>query len=306
MPLFRVFHRTRTGVALSRRAGFALLALLVIMVSNGSSVQAQSTPQPTGTPPNQSSPASDGSTSDYLDNSLRLLFPAAPASLDMAGVEQPVFPSGTPSFDLFSLGTLSSLGGATPVTKTLSLELGGGVRGRIFANPPWLYPLPDRFINPAGNGRLLVTIGVRQDAGQGAGLLPGQTNWGSLKLALNGYLFEYSVPLVVGPPSSIGRDSGEAVFALQREIAARMDGQGDLDAFIGSPAYPNAGQVALGLAVDYLGEKEYNQRLKRADFVERVAETLARKDYNGDGWIGFRPEDILSGAPGWALGQKVK
>jgi hypothetical protein len=32
---------------------------------------------------------------------------------------------------------------------------------------------------------------------------------------------------------------------------------------------------------------------------------LAQKDYNRDGWVGFRPEDILLGAPGWALGYQT-
>ena len=58
--------------------------------------------------------------------------------------------------------------------------------------------------------------------------------------------------------------------------------------------------------MDYLGEKNYSGRLSEADFAGRVAETLAEKDYNGDNWIGFRQEDILIGAPGWALGRKVK
>lgn len=269
---------------------------------------AQTTPLPTvpATPspptPGTQAAAADGATGDYLSEPLRLLFPAAPASLEWANLEAPIFPSNTPTFDLLSLGILKS---AAPPNKTLTLNLGGGVRGRLFAQPPWLNPLPDRFINGSGNGQLQVKLNVRQDAGQGAGLLPAQTNWGHVLLSLNGTLFDYAVPLIVEPPPAIKREDGDRVFALQRAIADRLDSQGDLDAFIGSPAYPNASQVALGLAIDYLGENEYNQRLGRADFTNRVAEMLGQKDYNGDGWIGFRPEDILLGAPGWALGRQA-
>lgn len=276
--------------------GLGVAALLALP----GETSAQTTPAPTAAP--VQSGQADGATSDYLSESLRLLFPAAPASLDWANLEAPIFPSNTPTFDLLSLGILKS-GSPTPLTKTLTLDLGGGVRGRIFAQPPWLNPVPDRFINGSGTGRLEIILNVRQDSGQGAGLLPAQTNWGHLLLSLNGTLFDYAVPLIVEAPLAIQREDGDKVFALQREIADRLDGQGDLGAFIGSPAYPNASQLALGLAVDYLGESEYNQRLARTDFTNRVAEMLGQKDYNRDGWVGFRPEDILLGAPGWALGQ---
>jgi hypothetical protein len=288
-----------------------LLALAAFLALNGPAAAqtppptTQAAPAPTQLPANPTAPpptATGSTTGDYLSESLRLLFPAAPASLEWANLEAPIFPSDTPTFDLVSLGILKA---ATPPTKTLTLDLGGGVRGRLFAQPPWLSPLPDRFINGSGNGRLQVNLNVRQDAGQAAGLLPGQTNWGHLLLSLNGTLFDYAVPLIVEPPPAIKREDGPRVFALQHEIAERLDSQGDLAAFIGSPAYPNAGQVALGLAVDYLGENEYNQRLGRADFSGRVAEMLAQKDYNRDGWVGFRPEDILLGAPGWALGYQT-
>jgi hypothetical protein len=268
------------------------------------------TPTPTSTPGAQApSSKADGTTSDYLPDALRLLFPAAPASLELDDTEAPIFPSDQPGFDLLALGVLSDPTAtdpaSTPLTKTISLELGGGIRGRVFADPAWLYPLPDRFINPKNQGKLQIQVTVRQDPGQGAGLLPGQTNWGHLRLSLNGALFDYAVPLIVGEPR-VGRNDGERVFALYRQGATRLDGQGDLDAFIGSAAFPNASQVALGLAVDYLAENQYNQKLAQADFVSRVAETLAQKDYNKDGWIGFKPEDVVIGAPGWALGKKVQ
>lgn len=258
---------------------------------------------PTATPAaTQSTQPADGATGDYLSESLRLLFPAAPASLDWNGLAAPIFTSDTPAFDFVSLGLLK-FGDSAPLSKTFTLNLGGGVRGRLFANPPWLNPVPDRFVNGGGNGQLTVNLNLRQDPGQGAGLLPAQTNWGHLLLSLNGTMFDYAVPLVAEGPPAVKSEDGEQVFTLQKEIADRLDGQGDLDAFIGSPRYPNAGQIALGLAVDYLAEPAYNTRLARSDFVDRVAEMLGQKDYNNDGWIGFRPEDILLGAPGWALGQ---
>lgn len=294
-----------------RRAGFRLLVGLMVvtwLLWPGLST-AQTTPTPEATSGPTTEPAtqpgqSNGATSDYLSESLRLLFPSAPASLDWNNLEAPIFSSDTPTFDLVSLGILKS-SSATPLSKSFTLDLGGGVRGRIFAQPPWLQPVPDRFINGSGNGRLEIKLNLRQDPGQGAGLLPAQTNWGHLLLSLNGTLFDYAVPLIAEAPAAIKREDGDKVFALQKEIADRLDGLGDLDAFIGSPAYPNASQTALGLAVDYLGESEYNQRLARADFTDRVAEMLGQKDYNGDGWIGFKPEDILLGAPGWALGHQA-
>jgi hypothetical protein len=291
--------------------GAALLALVAILGLPGAT-QAQNdptaTPPPTVSttppvsPPAQTAQPADGATSDYLSESLRLLFPAAPASLDWNGLQEPIFTSDTPGFDMVSLGILK-FGDSTPLTKTFTLNLGGGVRGRLFATPPWLSPVPDRFVNPGGNGQLNVSLNLRQDPGQGAGLLPAQTNWGHMLLSLNGVMFDYAVPLIAEGPPAIKTEDGDRVFALQKEIADRLDSQGDLDAFIGSPRYPNAAQVALGLAVDYLGEPEYNRRLARTDFTGRVAEMLSQKDYNHDGWIGFRPEDILLGAPGWALGQ---
>ncbi len=315
--------RPKRPVGFQRRTwaglGVALLLLLAVWGFPGTG-QAQSgpaaspvlTPTPTApvgppiptqsSPPGQRGQPADGATSDYLSESLRLLFPAAPASLDWNGLDAPIFTSDTPTFDMVSLGILK-FGDSPPLTKTYTLNLGGGVRGRLFAAPPWLNPLPDRFVNANGNGQLTVKLNVRQDAGQGAGLLPAQTNWGHLLLSLNGVMFDYAVPLIAEGPSAIKSEDGDKVFALQKEIGDRMDSQGDLDAFIGSPAYPNASQIALGLAVDYLGEPEYNQRLARKDFTGRVAEMLGQKDYNNDGWIGFRPEDILLGAPGWALGQ---
>jgi hypothetical protein len=292
----RVRRLTRAGLLLGLVFGLAA----VLYIARPAAAQ---TAPPTNAPTSQTTqPAADGTTSDYLGESLRLLFPSAPASLEWANLEAPIFPSNTPTFDLVSLGILKS---GSPLTKTLTLELGGGLRGRLFAQPPWLNPVPDRFINGSGSGRLEVKLNVRQDAGQGAGLLPAQTNWGHLLLSLNGTLFDYAVPLIVEAPEAIKREDGEKVFGLQREIADRLDSQGDLDAFIGSPTYPNASQLALGLAVDYLGENEYNQRLGRADFINRVAELLGQKDYNGDGWMGFRTEDVLLGAPGWALGRPV-
>lgn len=311
MPLnsAKIRRRVRTWAGL----GAALLALVAILGLPGAT-QAQSDPAGTPTPPvtvsatpqaappSQAGQAADGATSDYLSESLRLLFPAAPASLDWNGLAAPIFTSDTPGFDMVSLGILN-FGNSAPLTKTFTLNLGGGMRGRLFAAPPWLNPVPDRFVNTGGNGQLTVNLNLRQDPGQGAGLLPAQTNWGHMLLSLNGVMFDYAVPLIAEGPPTITTGEGDKVFALQKEIADRMDSQGDLDAFIGSPRYPNASQTALGLAVDYLGEPEYNQRLARADFVGRVAEMLGQKDYNKDGWIGFRPEDILLGAPGWALGQ---
>ncbi len=284
----------------------AILALSLLLLLSLNSVSAQTTPTPNPQPPTPSAPPADGSTSDYLSDSLRLLFPAVPASLELGDTEQPIFPSDAPGSDLLALGVLPDLAAnSTSITRTITLDLGGGIRGRVFADPAWLYPIPSRFINPKDRGKLQIVVTVRQDAGQGAGLLPAQTNWGRLRLSLNGALFDYAAPLVVGSPK-VGRNEGDRVFDLHRQVATRLDAQGDLDSFIGTPTYPNASQLALGLAVDYLGENQYNQRLNEADFVGRVAETLSQKDYNNDGWVGFKPEDILLGAPGWALGKKVK
>jgi hypothetical protein len=277
-----------------------LIGFLLLLIVLSPTATAQTTPAPT-TPPVT---LQDGSTSDYLPDALRLLFPAAPASLTITDVQSPLFPSDAPGFDIVPMGVLTDVN--QTLTRTLSLELAGGIRGRIFARPAWLAPVPNRFINPAGVGKLDVTVRVRQDAGQGAGILPGQTNWGRLLLSLNGVLFDYGVPVIVPPPARIGRDDAERVFGLHREIATQLDAQGDLEAFIGSPDFPNGGQFALGLVVDYLGENEYNGRLSRADFVNRVTETLSRKDYNGDGWLGFKTEDIVLGAPGWLLGKAAR
>ena len=280
-----------------------MLTLLLLSLPLTGAVQAASEEVPG---PAQTS--SDASTSDYLSTSMRLLFPSAPASLDLGDVQAPFFNGDTPGYDLLSLGVLPDPEALTSsvLTKTISLQLGGGFRGRVFAAPPWLSPLPDRFINPNQAGQLQIAITARQDAGQGAGLLPAQTNWGHLLLSLNGVLFDYAVPLIVGNPASVGRDKGDTVFGLYGQVKAQLDRESDLDAFIGTPTYPNSGQLALGLIVDYLGVDEYNHRLSEADFINRVAETLAQKDYNADGWIGFKPEDIVLGAPGWALGQQVK
>ena len=301
--LLATFSIPLPGLAQSNPTATPVAAPEPTPVPTGPGAPADTPPAatPSGAPGQPGQPA-DGATSDYLSESLRLLFPAAPASLDWNGLDAPIFTSDTPTFDLVSLGILK-FGDPAPLTKTFTLNLGGGMRGRLFAAPPWLNPVPDRFVNASGNGQLTVNLNMRQDAGQGAGLLPSQTNWGHLLLSLNGTLFDYAVPLIAEGPPAIKSEGGDKVFALQKEIADRMDSQGDLDAFIGSPAYPNASQIALGLAVDYLGEPEYNQRLARNDFTGRVAEMLGQKDYNNDGWIGFRPEDILLGAPGWALGQ---
>ena len=278
----------------------SVLGLLLMLILSLPQASAQ-------TPPPE--PDAPGSTADYLSEPLRLLFPSAAAPLELADVQPPLFPSATSGFDLVALGTLSdtrSLEPALqPLTKTLTLELKGGMRGRIFASPPWLQPLPDRFINPKDSGELKVTIGVRQDASQGAGLLPAQTNWGLLRLSLNGVIFDYATPLIVGPPPTVGTGQADKVFGLYRQVVARLQTQNDIEVAIGTPERPNAAQFILGLAVDYLGENGYNNRLSETDFAGRVAETLAGKDYDKDGWQGFRQEDILLGAPGWVLGRKV-
>ncbi|MEI6043174.1 MAG: hypothetical protein WCS37_02165 [Chloroflexota bacterium] len=255
-------------------------------------------------------PAPSGNTSDYLSESLRLLFPSVAAPLELADIETPLFPSSTLGFDLVPLGAIADARDLSlvlqPLTKTLTLQLKGGIRGRIFASPPWLQPIPDRFVNPKESGELKVAIQVRQDASLGAGLLPGQTNWGLLRVSLNGVIFDYATPLVVGPPPLVKTGDSRRVFDLYHQVVTRLDSRGDLAAAIVTPEQPNAGQFILGLAVDYLGENGYNGRLSEADFVGRLAETLADKDYNDDKWIGFRQEDILVGAPGWVLGKKVK
>jgi hypothetical protein len=282
-----------------------LLAALLLTLSSASA-QTQ-TPEPRPTEP---AAVSTGTTSDYLSRPLRLLFPSVAAPLELADIETPLFPNGTIGFDLVPLGAMADARDQSlvlqPITKTLTLQLSGGIRGRIFASPPWLQPIPDRFVNPKESGELKVAIRVRQDASQGAGLLPGQTNWGSLRVSLNGAIFDYATPLLVGPPPLVKTGDPRRVFNLYSQVVKRLDSQGDLGAAIVTAEQPNAGQFILGLVVDYLGEDGYNGRLSEADFVGRLAETLAGKDYNGDGWIGFRQEDILVGAPGWILGKKVK
>jgi hypothetical protein len=272
------------------------VALLILFLAAPSAF-AQTAPDP-----------SDPTTSDYLPAPVQLLFPSLPATYPVEEVLPPLFGSGATGFDIISLGAIPGPEGATgtPVTKTLNLKLTGGVKGRIFSSPSWLKPDPDRFVNIKGEGELKVNITVRRDAGQGAGILPGQTNWGHMRVVLNGAVFDYSAQLVVGTPAAVNKDSGDKVFNLYRQVLARLDKQGDVGAIIGTPLYPNAGQTALGLAVDYLGEKGYNGKMTEEDFALRVAEMLAEKDYNTDGWSGFKPEDILIGAPGWALGKKVK
>ncbi len=255
-------------------------------------------------------PPNNGTTSDYLPEGIQLLFPSAAASLDLSEIQNPFFPTSTNGFDMLSLGAATDARATGPIlkplTKNLTLQLKGGVRGRIFASPPWLQPLPDRFINPKDSGELKVAIQARQDAAQGAGLLPAQTNWGRLRLALNGAIFDYAVQVIVGPPPAPEANDAIKVFGLYRQIVAKLDSQGDLKAAITTPEQPNAAQFILGLVVDYLGENRYNNRLTETDFAGRVAETLAGKDYNADNWIGFRQEDILLGAPGWLLGKQVK
>jgi hypothetical protein len=292
----------RQSSIVNRQSKIMLLVLLLVLTLGWPSASAQ-TPAPPATP------GPSATTSDYLPEAMRLLFPSAAAPLDLNNVQPPAFPGVTSALDLVSLGTLSDLrnqsGPLQPISKTLTLRLQGGIRGRIFASPPWLQPVPDRFINPKDNGELKVAIQVRQDAAQGAGLLPAQTNWGFLRVSLNGALFDYATPLLVGPPPGVKTGDTERIFGLYRQVVTTLDRQGDLGAAIGTPEHPNAGQFILGLVVDYLGESEYNTRLGEADFANRVAETLAGKDYNGDNWIGFRQEDILLGAPGWLLGRKA-
>ncbi|NWJ45376.1 MAG: hypothetical protein HXX08_05800 [Chloroflexi bacterium] len=279
---------------MSRYAGWVILILLVLFV-----------------PPilaNSEETQTDPATSDYLPQPLQLLFPSLPASFSTEEVLPPNFDGSAPAFDLISMGTIPSPDAATgtPLTKTLTLQLNGGIKGRIFSNPPWLSPIPDRFVNLSGNGELKVAISVKRDAAQGAGILPGQTNWGRMRLVLNGAIFDYSVQLLVGTPAPVVSSSSERIFGLYRQIVAKLDAQGDMAAIVATPTFPNAGQTALGLIVDYLGENGYNRRMIEADFIGRVAETLSEKDYNGDGWVGFKPEDIVIGAPGWVLGRKLK
>ncbi|MEI7554434.1 hypothetical protein [Candidatus Chlorohelix sp.] len=279
---------------MSRYAGWVILILLVLFV-----------------PPilsNSQETQTDPATSDYLPQPLQLLFPSLPASFSTEEVLPPNFDRNSPSFDLISMGTIPSPDAATgtPLTKTLTLQLNGGIKGRIFSSPLWLSPIPDRFVNLSGNGELKVAISVKRDAAQGAGILPGQTNWGRMRLVLNGAIFDYSVQLLVGTPNKVVSSSSDRIFGLYRQIVAKLDAQGNMAAIIATPTFPNAGQTALGLIVDYLGENGYNQRMSEADFSGRIAETLSEKDYNGDGWVGFKPEDIVIGAPGWALGRKLK
>jgi|GEM_PF-2055051 len=277
-------------------AGFRLgpLGLLILLTTTASAQ----------TPP---VPATDPTTADYLPQSLQLLFPSLPASYAPVGLA-PSFDSAANGFDMISLGTLPNPESAatTPLTKTLTLKLTGGIEGRIFSRPAWLFPEPDRFVNIKKAGELKVAITLRRDAGQGAGILPGQTNWGRMRVVLNGAIFDYSAQVVVGAPAAVDRNSGDKVFALYRQVVAKLDKQGDIAAAISTPDYPNAGQFVLGLVLDYLGENGYNHKMSEADFVGRVAETLAEKDYNNDGWLGFKSEDILIGAPGWTLGKKTR
>jgi hypothetical protein len=275
----------------------------VILYFGGFGMAQAQTPEPPA--PTRSDP----NTLDYLAPPMRLLFPSLPANVDISDVQKPIFSSTVIGFDVVALGSLPNPEGTEilqPVTKTLTLKLRGGIRGRIFAEPAWLAPQPDRFLNPQESGELKINLNIRRDASRGAGLLPAQTNWGKLRLVLNGTVFDYAVPLVVGTPPKLPPGSSERVFILHRRIVTLLDGKGDLGASISTPTYPNASGFALGLIVDYLGEESYNKRLPENDFINRVAETLAEKDYNNDGWIGFKSEDILLGAPGWILGKKIK
>jgi hypothetical protein len=254
-------------------------------------------------------PRSDPYTADYLPQAMRLLFPSLPASLDLSDTTPLQLSSSAIGFDVVALGSLinpESSEIVQPVTKTVMLKLRGGIRGRVFAEPAWLAPQPDRFINPQETGELNIKLDIRRDASRGAGLLPAQINWGKLRVVLNGAVFDYATPLMVGTPLKLPDGSSDRIFSLHRRIIALLDAKGDLGASISTPAFPNAGGFALGLIVDYLGEESYNKRLPEEDFSGRVAETLAEKDYNNDGWIGFKQADILLGAPGWVLGRKIR
>lgn len=237
---------------------------------------------------------------------MRLLFPSLPASLELGDVTEPYFP-GALSADYLSLGTLSDpdsfSSGVQPVTKTVSFNFSGGVRGRVFSNPAWLEVTPSYFANRSGRGQLTSVVNVKQDAAEGAGLLPAQRNWGRMQIALNGYVFDYAATVLVGAPKNVTSSDGPKVFQLYQQIVSDLDKHGDLSAAIGTVAHANGSQFALGLVVDYLGQNEYDHRMSETDFADRVAETLAEKDYDKNGWVGFSSQDILQGAPGWVLGK---
>ncbi len=289
MPLHKLFYLKTWLLALS-------LAMLLLVASSNASAA------PLSTPPAQTSPE----TADYMSLSLRLLFPSLPANLELSDITDPAFTNFTSGTDYLPLGTLSNpdttQDGVQPITKTLSFNFKGGVRGRVFSSPAWLSVIPNYFANRNGKGQLDSIVSVRQDAAKGAGLLPAQRNWGQLRIVLNGFVLDYATTVLVGPPKNFVGDKGAKVFALYHQILGQLDQRGDLGAAIGTLAHPNGSQFALGLVTDYLGENEYNQRLSEADFANRVAEVLSDKDYGGDGWVGFTKDDVLIGAPGWALG----
>jgi len=272
---------------------------LGLLLSVASSI---ATAAPVPAPPAQTSPE----TADYMSLSLRLLFPSLPANLELSDITDPAFTNFTSGTDYLPLGTLSDpdtmLGSVQPITKTLSFNFKGGVRGRVFSNPAWLSVIPNYFANRNGKGQLDSIVSVRQDAAKGAGLLPAQRNWGQLRIVLNGFVLDYATTVLVGPPKNFMVDKGAKVFDLYHQILSQLDQRGDLGAAIGTQSHSNGSQFALGLVTDYLGENEYSQRMSEADFANRVAEVLSDKDYGGDGWVGFTKADVLIGAPGWVLG----
>ena len=289
MSLHKLFHFKTCFFALS-------LAIPLLVVGS------TATAAPVVAPPAQTSPE----TADYLSLSLRLLFPSLPANLELSDITDPAFTNFTSGTDYLPLGTLSdpdnTQAGVQPITKTLSFNFKGGVRGRVFSNPAWLSVIPNYFANRNGKGQLDSIVSVREDAAKGAGLLPAQRNWGQLRIVLNGFVLDYATTVLVGPPTSLGADKGAKVFELYHQMLGQLDQHGDLGVAISSQAHPNGSQFALGLVTDYLGENEYNQRMSETAFVNRVVEVLSDKDYNGDGWVGFTKDDVLIGAPGWILG----
>jgi hypothetical protein len=284
-------NRTKAGrIALSLFLLYLVSSLLLATSDSNAAIPvAQVTPE----------------TSDYLSLPFRLLFPSLPANIELLDVTDPAFPNVFQGSDYLSLGTLSdpdTNNGIQPITKTISFNFKGGVRGRVFSSPAWLSVVPNYFANRNGKGTLDSVVSVREDAAKGAGLLPAQRNWGEMQVELNGFVFDYASSVLVGSPKNFKASQNDKVFELYHQVVNLLDRQGALVAAVGTVDYPNGSQFALGLIVDYLGEGEYSRRLAESDFTLRVAETLAGKDYNNDGWIGFTQADLLLGAPGWVLG----
>lgn len=158
-------------------------------------------------------------------------------------------------------------------------------RGMAASNRDWLVLDPTIFERLTGD-----TVGIVQRISvRNTSLLPrAHTSWGVATLVVNGQPVEISVAVTVRGPA---RDLSTDVWALYHQLCTTMDDQGERNALVWSPRYPNGIDFALGLITEYVIEGGYGGQIGQRDFVTRVAELLAGRDMNGDKVIGFTDQD---------------